>query len=104
MGKWRGIVNFVCVGKGSQEIIALDAPKQMKTHLDFGSQGMADASFALISANGLTNVTWSLDTDLRAGVPLYLKPFSAYLRFFMDSLIGQDYEHGLMNLRELVES
>ena len=35
------------VGNGSQEIIALDAPQQIKTHLDFGDRGMADASFDL---------------------------------------------------------
>ncbi|MDJ0690010.1 MAG: SRPBCC family protein [Xenococcaceae cyanobacterium MO_188.B32] len=92
------------VGKGSQEIMALDAPKQIKTHLDFGEQGMADASFALISENDETEVTWSLDTDMRKGVPLYMKPFSAYLGFFMDSMIGKDYERGLANLRDKVES
>ena len=92
------------VGKGSQEIMALDAPKHIKTHLDFGQQGMADASFDLISENGATEVTWSLDTDMRAGVPVYMKPFSAYLGFFMDSMIGKDYEQGLKNLQELVES
>ena len=92
------------VGKGSQEIISLDAPKQMKTHLDFGDQGMADASFDLISENGITQVTWSLDTDMRAGIPVYMKPFSVYLGFFMDSMIGKDYEQGLKNLQKSVES
>ena len=65
---------------------------------------MADASFDLIAENDETEVTWSLDTDMRAGVPVYMKPFSAYLGFFMDSMIGKDYEQGLKNLQELVES
>ena len=89
------------VGEGSQEIIALDAPKQMKTHLEFGDRGMADASFDLISENGVTQVTWSLDTDMGAGVPVYMKPFSSYLGLMMDSMIGKDYEQGLKNLQEL---
>ena len=92
------------VGKGSQELITLNAPNYIKTHLDFGKQGMADASFDLIAENGTTEVTWSLDTDMRAGVPVYMKPFSAYLGFFMDSMIGKDYEQGLENLQELVQS
>lgn len=92
------------VGNGSQEIIALDIPKHLKTHLDFGKQGLADASFDLISKNGDTEVTWSLDTDMRAGVPVYMKPFSAYLGWLMDSMIGKDYEQGLKNLQELVQS
>ena len=92
------------VGSGSQEIIALDTPKHLKTHLDFGKQGLADASFELISKNGDTELTWFLDTDMRAGVPVYMKPFSAYLGWFMDSMIVKDYEQGLKNLRELVES
>ena len=92
------------VGEGSQEIIALDAPKQIRTHLEFGDQGMADASFDLISENGVTQVTWSLDTDMGAGVPVYMKPFSSYLGLMMDSMIGKDYEKGLKNLQELVES
>ncbi len=89
------------VGEGSQEIIALDAPKQIRTHLEFGDQGMADASFDLISENGVTQVTWSLDTDMGAGVPVYMKPFSSYLGLMMDSMIGKDYEQGLKNLQEL---
>ena len=92
------------VGKGSQEIMALNAPTQIKTHLDFGEQGMADASFDLIAENNATEVTWSLDTDMREGVPVYMKPFSAYLGFFMDSRLGKDYERGLANLRAQVES
>lgn len=92
------------VGKGSQEFVALDKPTQIKTHLDFGQQGIADANFNLTAENDVTKVTWSLDTDMRAGVPLYMKPFSAYLGFWMDSLIGQDYEQGLSNLQKLVQN
>ncbi|MGD1920944.1 MAG: hypothetical protein ACFCAD_19930, partial [Pleurocapsa sp.] len=35
------------VGKGSQEFILVNIPTQIKTHLDFGKQGIADASFNL---------------------------------------------------------
>ncbi|MEM8780579.1 MAG: SRPBCC family protein [Cyanobacteria bacterium P01_G01_bin.49] len=91
------------VGRGSQEFITADKPTHIKTHLDFGKQGMADASFDLIAENEATEVIWSLDTDMRQGVPIYMKPFGAYLGFFMDSMVGKDYEKGLNNLQKLVQ-
>ncbi|MEM8674989.1 MAG: SRPBCC family protein [Cyanobacteria bacterium P01_G01_bin.67] len=92
------------VGKGSQEFITANKPTHIKTHLDFGKQEIADASFDLIAENNATEVTWSLDTDMRAGVPIYMKPFGAYLGFFMDSIVGKDYEQGLDNLQKLVQN
>ena len=64
---------------------------------------MVDASFDLIAQDGATQIIWSLDTDMSAEVPLYMKPFSGYLGLMMDSLIGKDYEKGLNNLQELVD-
>lgn len=91
------------VGKGSQEFILLDKPTHIKTHLDFGQQGEAVASFDLVPEGSATKVTWSLDTDMRAGVPLYMKPFSAYFGFFMDGMVGKNYEQGLNNLQKVVQ-
>ena len=92
------------VGKGSQEFILVNKQTQIKTHLDFGKQGIADASFNLTAEGDATQVTWSLDTDMRAGVPIYMKPFGAYLGFLMDSMVGKDYEQGLNNLQKLVQN
>ena len=92
------------VGEGSQEFITLNKPNQIETHLDFGKQGVANASFNLIGDRKQTTVIWSLDTDMREGIPLYLKPFAAYLGFFMDSMVGKDYEQGLNNLQKLVQN
>ncbi|MEL6494037.1 MAG: SRPBCC family protein [Cyanobacteria bacterium J06623_7] len=91
------------VGEGSQEFLVLDKPNQIKTHLDFGKQGTAKANFALIADGKLTRVIWSLDTDMRADIPLYMKPFAAYLGLFMDSMVGKDYELGLRNLQQLLQ-
>ena len=91
------------VGKGSQEIIALVPPNLVKTHLDFGDQGMANATFNLVPENGETQVIWSLDTDMREGVPVLKQPISTYFGFFMDSMVGKDYEVGLQNLKTLLE-
>jgi hypothetical protein len=91
------------VGTGSQQITAMQAPNYVKTHLDFGSQGMADAAFTLIPENGKTRVVWSLDTDMREGVPLLQQPVSTYFGFFMDGMIGKDYEVGLQRIKQLAE-
>jgi hypothetical protein len=91
------------VGTGSQQITELQAPNYVKTHLDFGQQGMADAAFTLVPEDGKTRVVWSLDTDMRAGVPLLQQPISTYFGFFMDGMIGKDYEIGLQRIKQQVE-
>jgi hypothetical protein len=91
------------VGAGSQEVTAIQAPNYLKTHLDFGPQGMADAAFRLIPEDNKTRVIWSLDTDMREGVPFLQQPLSTYFGFFMDGLIGKDYETGLQRLKQLAE-
>ncbi|MEL6223605.1 MAG: SRPBCC family protein [Cyanobacteria bacterium J06627_8] len=92
------------VGNGSQEIIAMDAPNTLTTHLDFGDMGVADATFALTSEDDGTHVVWSLDSDSREQVPLLQQPISTYFGFFMDSMMGGDYETGLQNIKSLAES
>lgn len=92
------------VGSGTQEITGLDAPDYLETHLDFGANGEADAAFRLIPEGEKTQVIWSLDTDMREGVPLLKQPVNTYLGLLMDSMVGQDYETGLTNLKALVES
>lgn len=92
------------VGAGSQEIIELSDPDKVKTHLEFGDRGRADATFQLVPENGKTHVFWSLDTDMRDGVPVLQQPLSTYMGFLMDSMVGKDYEAGLANLKSVVES
>lgn len=92
------------VGTGSQEIIQLDEPSMVKTHLEFGGQGIADAAFTIISTNDGTQVTWSLDTDMREDVPFLMQPINTYVGYLLDSMVGKDYETGLQNLKQLAES
>ncbi|PSN18803.1 hypothetical protein C7271_10630 [filamentous cyanobacterium CCP5] len=92
------------VGEGTQEVVALESPNYLKTHLNFGHQGGADAAFSLTPEADATRVLWSLDTDMREGVPLLGQPLSTYFGFFMDSMIGTDYETGLQNLKQVVEA
>jgi uncharacterized protein YndB with AHSA1/START domain len=92
------------VGSGSQEITRLNAPDYLQTHLDFGPNGEADAAFQLIPVGDKTQVVWSLDADMREGVPFLKQPVNTYLGMLMDSMVGQDYETGLANLQALAES
>ncbi len=92
------------VGNGTQEVIGLESPNYISTHLDFGDQGMADATLKLTPQDDGTLVSWSLDTDMRAGVPTLQQPISTYFGFLMDNMIGKDYEQGLNNLKTLAES
>jgi len=96
------------VGKGRQEITQLEAPHVMKTHLDFGDMGRSDVTFTLKpiedeTSDDKTQITWSLDSDMREGVPMIKKPMNNFMGFFMDSMLGKTYEEGLANLKSVVE-
>ena len=92
------------VGEGSQVIVNLESPRYLETHLNFGDRGVANASFTLTPENEATQVVWSFDTDMREGVPLFLQPVTTYLGFLMDSMVGEDYEIGLQNLKNAAET
>lgn len=93
------------VGHGAQEITALDAPNSVSAALDFGDMGRAKANFTLSPAgDGATKVVWGFDTNMRDGVPIYMQPMSTYFRFFMEGMLGPQYEEGLANLKEVAEA
>jgi len=92
------------MGSGSQEIVAMDAPNSLTTHLDFGDMGVADATFELTPEDNGTHVVWSFDSDAREQVPVLKQPISTYFGFFLDSMLGGEYETGLQNLKALAES
>ncbi|MEO1133416.1 MAG: SRPBCC family protein [Cyanobacteria bacterium J06639_1] len=91
------------VGAGTQEVVASTSPTYFKTHLEFNGQGMGDATFQLVENDDSTQVTWSFDSDMREGIPVAMKPVNTYLGFFMDSMLGPDYEAGLQNLKATLE-
>lgn len=91
------------LGNGSQEIAALAPPSRVDYALDFGAQGAARAAITLEPVAEGTRAVWSFDSNMRKGVPVYMQPLSTYLGFFMDGMIGEDYEKGLANLKRLAE-
>jgi effector-binding domain-containing protein/uncharacterized protein YndB with AHSA1/START domain len=85
------------VGSGWQEITASEPPRRVVTHLDFGDQGSADASFRLEEKGGSTVVTWGFDTVFDSVV-------ERYFGLVLDKLVGGDFEKGLARLKTLAEA
>ncbi|MEL7490427.1 MAG: SRPBCC family protein [Pseudomonadota bacterium] len=92
------------VGSGSQEIIAMQPPRQLVTALDFGEMGGARATFDIAAMGEASKVVWALDTNMREGVPTLKQPMATFFGFFMDKMIGKSYEEGLANLKEVAEA
>lgn len=86
------------VGSGSQEIVASEPAKMLKTRLDFGQQGIAHAYFKLVPEAQATRVTWGFTTDF--GMNL----IGRYMGLMFNQWIGADYEEGLQNLKQLAET
>jgi uncharacterized protein YndB with AHSA1/START domain len=91
------------VGNGVQTVTALDPPSRLVTHLEFGDMGKADATFTLTPAGEATRVVWSLNSKMRDGVPFIMQPMATYMGFFMDGMVGKDYEKGLARLKAAAE-
>ena len=85
------------VGSGTQEIVESAAPSLVRTKLDFGDMGSADASFNLEGLDGGSRITWGFTTDLGGN------PMMRWMGLMFDSWIGADYEAGLAALKELAE-
>jgi effector-binding domain-containing protein len=86
------------VGNGSQEIVASEPCTLVRTKLDFGEEGVADAFFRLEPAGTATRATWGFDTDFGYNL------IGRYFGLFFDSMLGPDYEKGLQNLKTFAEN
>jgi len=86
------------VGNGRQEIVESIANQRVATLLDFGEMGTANAWIDLAQIEGGTQVTWGLNADMG------LNPIGRWMGLMMDRLVGPDYEAGLANLQDLIET
>ncbi|MBF9042519.1 hypothetical protein HKCCE4037_04235 [Rhodobacterales bacterium HKCCE4037] len=85
------------VGNGRQEIVELVENESVRTEIDFGDMGLADAWWRLVPEGEGTRVVWGLDADMGAG------PIGRWVGLMMDGIVGADYEDGLARLRATVE-
>ena len=86
------------VGNGRQEITAVLENEEVRTALDFGDMGTAEAWWTLAEGDSGTTVTWGLDADMGN------TPMGRWMGLMMDGMVGGDYDAGLLNLKTLVES
>ena len=86
------------VGSGTQQITASRFNESVETSLSFDGQGEAVATITLKPDAKGTVVTWGFDSQLSRN------PVERYMGLMFDQWIGPDYEQGLKNLKQVVES
>lgn len=85
------------VGNGRQEILEVVENESVRTALDFGDMGTAEAWWRLEPDGDGTRVQWGLTADMGGG------PVGRWFGLMMDSWVGADYERGLARLQASVE-
>lgn len=85
------------VGNGSLTITRSERPARIETEMDFMEQGTAQGSYTFEPTNGGTRVVWAMDSDMGRN------PVGRYFGLMMDRWIGQDFERGLANLKQVSE-
>lgn len=85
------------VGNGRQEILEVVDNESVRTALDFGDMGTAEAWWRLTSEGDGTRVVWGLTADMGQG------PVGRWFGLMMDGMVGADYERGLARLQAMVE-
>ncbi len=85
-------------GNGGAKITQVDASKKFVFELSFeGFDRPSLGTYLLEPAEGGTRVRWIMEGDVGAN------PISRWFAFFMDRLVGSDFEAGLANLKKNVE-
>jgi hypothetical protein len=92
--KWNGKI----IGSGEMKIISVEQNKQINFELFFLSpfKSQSLTSFILEEQNGQTLLTWTMQSSL----PFFL----FFLKKMISAMIGQDFERGLLMLKEKLES
>jgi effector-binding domain-containing protein len=94
--KWEGDT----VGKGMQEIVAIETNKSVRTKLTFlePMEAVNESTYDLEDLGDSTRITWGLqgENDFLGRVMGLFK--------VMDRMIGPDFERGLSNLKGLAEA
>ena len=88
------------VGAGRMEIVEAASPSRIAIKLDFIKpfEGHNVAEFTMEPNAGGTHVVWAM----RGSMPFVAKVMSLFLD--MDRLVGKDFESGLANIRQIVET
>jgi hypothetical protein len=91
------------LGNGSQWIIESTQDKHVKVGMQFAvMEGTYSADINLEPAEGGTKVTWTYDGDV-SGTGMATSVMGKFMGMFMNSMLGEDYEKGLSNLKAIAE-
>ena len=93
---WDGNNN---VGAGRMEILEANGPSKLRIKLDFERpfEGHNTAEFTFMPQGDATLVTWAM----HGPAPFMSKVMQVFIN--MDSMIGKDFEAGLVSLKKLAE-
>ncbi|MCK1423869.1 SRPBCC family protein [Bradyrhizobium sp. 180] len=93
---WDGNNN---VGAGHMEILEANAPLRLRIKLDFERpfEGHNSAEFTFVPQGDATLITWAM----YGPAPFLSKLMQVFIN--MDSMIGKDFEVGLVSLKKLTE-
>jgi uncharacterized protein YndB with AHSA1/START domain len=93
---WEGNRN---VGSGRMEILEASAPAKIVIKLDFLKpfEGHNTAEFTMLPQGSVTNVTWRM----HGPASFIHKVMQVFMN--LDTMIGKDFEVGLVNLKTLTE-
>jgi hypothetical protein len=91
------------MGNGSQWIIESTQDKHVKIGMQFAAfDGTYSADVNLEPAEGGTKVTWTYDGDV-TGTGMATSVMGKIMGMFTNSMLGDDYEKGLSNLKVIAE-
>jgi len=86
------------VGSGSQEVLAVEPGRRVRTKLDFASQGSAISTITIAPEGTGSRITWAFDASYAGDF------FGRYFGLLLDRFVGRDYERGLVKLKALAEA
>lgn len=87
------------VGNGELKIIKTEPYKFIETTMDFGPNGVANGTYTFDETGKGTRIMWVMESDLG------MNPIGKYMGFFLlDGMIGKDFERGLNNIKQIVET
>ena len=94
--EWKGNSD---VGSGRMEILEATEPSMVSIQLDFIEpfEGHNVTAFRLVPSGGATNVVWTMDGPS----PFMMKVMSVFMN--MDTMIGTDFEKGLVAMKRAAE-
>ncbi|HKJ17312.1 MAG TPA: GyrI-like domain-containing protein [Xanthomonadales bacterium] len=92
------------VGTGWQEITESQPYSLVRTRLDLGEQGKAQAYFEIRPSGRGSRVIWGFDTDVTEDRGFFGALMGKYMGLMLDHWIGNDYSEGLESLKQYAET